>query len=55
MVPVHAYEKRYAEAFAITKMRTFKHEPFFIVRGGGGGGSGTLRYVSEIIRDAKIR
>ena len=40
MVPVHDYEKRYAEAFAITKMRTFKHEPFFIVGGGGGGGGG---------------
>ena len=46
MVPVHDYEKRYAEAFAITKVRTFKHEPFFIV--GGGGGElirGTLRYM----------
>ena len=40
MVPVHDYEKRYAEAFAITKMRTFKHEPFFIVGGGGRGGGG---------------
>ena len=42
MVPVHDYEKRYAEAFAITKIRTFKQEPFFIVGGGGeaeGGGS----------------
>ena len=37
MVPVQDYEKRYAEAFAITKIRTFKHEPFFIVGGGGGG------------------
>ena len=37
MVPVHDYVKRYAEAFAITKIRTFKHEPFFIVGGGGGG------------------
>ena len=47
MVPVHDYEKRYAEAFVITKMRTFKHEPFFIVGGGGGEGGelirGTLR------------
>ena len=41
MVPVHDYEKRYAEAFAIT-MRTFKHEPFFIAGGGGGGGGGGL-------------
>ena len=48
MVPVHDYEKRYAEAFAITKMRTFKHEPFFIV--GGGGGElicGTVRYMTR--------
>ena len=37
MVPVHDYEKKYIEAFAITKIRTFKHEPFFIVGGGGGG------------------
>ena len=37
MVPVHDYEKRYAEAFAITKIPTFKHEPFFIFGGGGGG------------------
>ena len=36
MVPVQDYEKRYAEAFAITKIQTFKHEPFFIVGGGGG-------------------
>ena len=51
MVPVHDYEKRYAEAFVITKIRTFKHEPFFIVGGGDGGGGGgglirgTLRYL----------
>ena len=47
MVPLHDYVKRYAEAFAITKIRTFKHEPFFIVGGGGGGGliRGTLRYM----------
>ena len=36
MVPVHDYEKD-TEAFAITKIRTSKHEPFFIVGGGGGG------------------
>ena len=35
MVPVHDYEKRHVEAFAITKMRTFIHEPFFIGVGGG--------------------
>ena len=29
MVPVHDYEKRCAEAFTITKIRTFKHELFF--------------------------
>ena len=29
MVPIHDYEKRYAEPFTITKIRTFKHEPFF--------------------------
>ena len=46
MVPVHDYVKRYAEAFVITKIRTFKHEPFFIVGGGGGGLiRGTLRYM----------
>ena len=50
MVPVHDYVKRYAEAFAITKIRTFKHEPFFIVGGGGGGLiRGTLRYIKIII------
>ena len=37
MVAVHDYEKRYAEAFTITKIRTFKHEPFFIIGGEGGG------------------
>ena len=34
MVPVHDYEKRYAEALAITKKRVLKHEPFVIVGGG---------------------
>ena len=46
MVPVRDYEERYAEAFAITKVRTFKHKPFLIVGGGGGGGKlicGTLQ------------
>ena len=55
MVSVHDYEKRYAEAFAITKMRTFKHEPFFIAGGGGGGGGelirGTLRYMYNIVTE----
>ena len=38
MVPVHDYDKRYVEAFTITKIWTFKHEPFFFWGGGGGGG-----------------
>ena len=46
MVPVHDYEKRYAEAFAIT-MRTFRHEPFFIAGDGGGGGGGGLFVVLD--------
>ena len=51
MVPVHDYEKRYAEAFAITRIRTFKHEPFFIVGGGGGGGLFVVLYgISELRR-----
>ena len=43
----------YEETFEVTEMRTFKHEPFFIVGGrgvGGGGGErirGTLRYLSK--------
>ena len=35
----------FEEIFEFTEMRTFKHEPFFIVGGGGGGGGficGTL-------------
>ena len=39
MVPVRDYEKRYAEAFTITKVRTFKHKPFFNCWGRGGGGA----------------
>ena len=27
----------FEETFQVTEMRTFKHEPFFIVGGGGGG------------------
>ena len=42
MVPVHDYEKRYEKAFAITKIRTFKHPLFFVVGGGWGGGGGVL-------------
>ena len=35
----------FEETFEVTEMRTFKHEPFFIVGGGGGGLiRGTLRY-----------
>ena len=48
MVPVHDYEKRYAEAFAITKIRTFKHEPFFIVGGGGGGSLFLVLYYMHV-------
>ena len=29
----------FEETFEVTEMRTFKHEPFFIVGGGGGGGA----------------
>ena len=38
MVPIHDYEKRYMEAFVITKIRiqTFKHEPFLFLGGRGG-------------------
>ena len=39
MVPVHDYDKRYAKAFTIAKIRTRGGGG-----GGGGGGSGTLRY-----------
>ena len=36
----------FEETFEVTEMRTFKHEPFFIVGGGGGGLiRGTLRYM----------
>ena len=49
MVPVHDYEKRYAEAFVITKIRTFKHEPFFIVGGGGGGGGGAYSWYFTVL------
>ena len=42
IVLVHHYENRYAEAFAITKLRTFKHEPFL----GFGGG---LCYIACIV------
>ena len=27
----------FEDTFEVTKIRTFKHEPFFIVGGGGGG------------------
>ena len=33
----------FEETFEVTEMRTFKHEPFFIVGGGGGGGGGLIR------------
>ena len=42
MLSVQDYEKLSAKAFAITKIQTFKHEPFSSVGGGGGGGGGGL-------------
>ena len=55
MVPVHDYEKRYAEMFAITKIRTFKHEPFFIVGDEGGGGGGAYSwYCTVIVRGLRV-
>ena len=42
MVPVHDYEKRHVEAFAIMKIRTFKYKQFFIVGGGRGAYSTTV-------------
>lgn len=44
MVPVRDYEKRCTEAFAITKIRTFKHEAVFSL-GRGEVVCGTIRYV----------
>ena len=49
VVLVHHYENRYAEAFAITKLWMFKHEPFFGFGGGGGGGGGGLCYITCIV------
>ena len=37
MVPVHDYEKRHVEAFAIMKIRTFKYKQFFYCWRGEGG------------------
>ena len=36
----------FEETFEVTELRTFKHEPFFIVGGGegGGGDSGSSRF-----------
>ena len=36
MLSVQDYEKLSAEAFEITKIQRFKHEPFLSVGGGGG-------------------
>ena len=38
----------FEETFEVTEMRTFKHEPFFLLLGagggrGGGGGGGLIR------------
>ena len=38
IVPVHNYDTRYAEAFTITKIRTFKHEQFLLLLGAELGG-----------------
>ena len=39
-IPFLKCGNRYAEALTITKIRSFKHEPFFFGGGGGGGGGG---------------
>ena len=46
-IPFLKCGNRYAEALTITKIRSFKHEPFFFGGGGGGGEliRGTLRYI----------
>ena len=35
MMVIHDYEKRCEEAFMITKIQMYKHEPFYFVGGGG--------------------
>ena len=40
----------FEETFEVTELRTFKHEPFFIVGGGGeGGGGGAIRGIRDSI------
>ena len=41
----------FEETFEVTEMRTFKHEPFFIVGGGGGGLFVVLYGTSHTSRD----
>ena len=36
MVPVHDYEERYMEVYAMMKIWTFKHEPLFPLGAEGG-------------------
>ena len=49
----------FEEPFEVTEMRTFKHEPFFIV-GGGGGGSlfvvlyGTMKTLPVLLRVVEL-
>ena len=46
----------FEETFEVTEMRTFKHEPFFIVGGGGGGLiRGTLRYIQYVVLKFVLR
>ena len=49
-IPFLKCGNRYAEALTITKIRSFKHEPFFFGGGGGGGEliRGTLRYYLSV-------
>ena len=48
----------FEEMFEVTQMRTFKHEPFFIVGGGGGGAYSwyfTVLSISHCIQHEKNR
>ena len=46
-IPFLKCGNRYAEALTITKIRSFKHEPFFF--GGGGGGGAYSWYFTVLI------
>ena len=39
----------FGETFEVTEMRTFKHEPFFIVGGGGGGAYSSLYGICTLV------